>query len=348
MRIADRHISTDNPYVIAEIGVNHDGDPGRAIELTRAAARAGADAIKLQYFQTDLLLGAEARLASYQRAAGETDPAEMLRRLELSVDQMAPVVSLAHEIGVHAIVTVFSPALVAAAAKLPWDAFKVASPDIVNRTLLETLAPVGLPMILSTGAADLSEVLRAREWLAGRADLGFLHCVSCYPTAPDDAFLCGIRDLASHLDEPVGYSDHTTGEDTGALACSLGASILEKHLTYDRSAAGPDHAASLEPDGLARYIELTNGDRPEPDPDDPRLGTGPKRVLPCETGVREVARQSLTLTRPIEPGDTIEPDHLTVKRPATGIEPHHLHDVVGRVTARAAARDHALRWEDLR
>ena len=133
MQIGDRKIGVDQPpYIIAEIGVNHDGEVARALELTDAAADAGADAVKLQFFETDRLMSKAAKLAAYQKNAGETDPIEMLKRLELTIDEMALVVDRAHERGIHAIVTVFSMELVEVAETLAWDAYKTASPDIVN------------------------------------------------------------------------------------------------------------------------------------------------------------------------------------------------------------------------
>ncbi len=342
MKIGDRHIGLQHPpYVIAEIGVNHDGDPDRSVLLTERAAEAGADAVKLQLFETDRLMSKAARLAAYQKNAGETDPFAMLRRLELTIDQMEPTVRRAHELGIHAIVTVFSVELVAVAERLPWDAYKSASPDIVNRPLLDAMAATGRPLIVSTGASTLAEVTRAAGWLEGVRDrLAMLQCVSGYP-APDAA-LGGIRAIAEATGLAVGYSDHTESVETGALAVSAGAALLERHVTHDIRAAGPDHAASLEPEAFARYALLarraTRG---------AGEGAAKKAVLECEQDVRTVSRQSLVAVRDLAAGEVLARDDLTIKRPGTGIEPWRVDEVVGRALARDVAADMPLVEDDL-
>jgi N-acetylneuraminate synthase/N,N'-diacetyllegionaminate synthase len=342
MHIRDRQIGPDHPpYVIAEIGVNHDGSVARALELTDAAADAAADAVKLQLFRTDLLMGKAAKLAAYQAGAGETDPLAMLRRLELSIEAMAQVVGRAHDRGLHAIVTVFSVELVAGAETLAWDAYKSASPDIIHRPLLEAMAATGRPMIVSTGASTLDEVTRAVAWLAGARDrLALLQCVSSYP-APAGA-LDGIAAIARATGLPTGYSDHTPGVGAGAEAVQRGACVLEKHLTYDRRAAGPDHAASLEPGEFARYAEAARS-RP--------IGAvgagGEKRILDCERDVRLVSRQSLTTARDLPAGHTLTRADLTIKRPGVGLEPWRLDDTIGRTLAGPLDADTPLTDRDL-
>ena len=281
------------------------------------------------------------RLAAYQRAAGEQDPIAMLRRLELSAAQLAPLVRRAHELSIHAIVTVFSVELVPEAAVLPWDAYKTASPDIVHKPLLDALAATGKPLIVSTGAAELAEVRRAVEWLAPASErLAVLQCVSSYPTAPRDAAIAGMEALRElpGLRQRVGYSDHTSAVDTGDIAADAGACILEKHFTYSKAAPGPDHAASLEPAEFRRYAELARDAwtlrqrvGPEgPTARDPRLGEPVKRVLDCERDVRAVSRQSIVAVRAIAPGAAITRADLTFKRPGGALEPWRVDEVIGR------------------
>ena len=341
MNIGTRPIGLDHPpYIIAEIGVNHDGEVSRALELTDAAAEAGADAVKLQYFETDRLMSRAAKLAAYQKAAGETDPISMLRRLELTLDEMAQVVERAHARGIHAIVTVFSTELVEPAETLAWDAYKTASPDIVNRPLLEALAATDKPMIVSTGASTLDEVVRAVGWLDSARDrLALLQCVSSYP-APD-AELGGISAIRNTTALPVGYSDHTERVQTGADAVRAGAVLLERHVTYDRNAPGPDHAASLEPAAFAEYARAARCI-------DRKAAVGSKRVLDCERDVRTVSRQSVVSIGPIAPGTTIIREHLTIKRPGTGILAYRLDEVIGRVAAREIEGDVPIVDDDLR
>ncbi len=339
MRIGDRTIG-DGVYVIAEIGVNHDGEVERALALTSAAAEAGADAIKLQYFRACDLLASDAALATYQREAGETDPKSMLERLELSLDEMRRVIDHAHALGVHAIVTPFTCEHVPEVATLAWDAMKAASPDVINRPLLDAIAQAGLPMIVSTGAAEAGEVERAAGWLAEHRDrLAFLHCVSSYPVPPADASIAACRAVANLTGCPTGYSDHTAGVVAGGLAVAeAGAVLLEKHLTDDRSRPGPDHAASLEPGDMAEYIRRARaGDIAGIDPERAArmLGDGRKMPLPVELDVRRLSRQSVVAARPIAPGQAIQRRDLTVRRPGTGVEPWRIDDFVGKRAATA-------------
>lgn len=352
MLIGERAVSPRNaPYIIAELGVNHDGSVDRALELTRAAAAAGADAVKLQLFETDRLMSSAAKLAAYQKAAGEKDPVSMLRRLEMGIDDMARVVGLAHNLGIHAIVTVFSVELVQVAERLAWDAYKTASPDIVHRPLLEELAKTGKPLIVSTGAAELSEVVRAAEWLGAaraRDALAFMQCVSSYPTPAGLAELGGIAAIQGAADAPVGYSDHTAAECMGRWAVLAGACLLEKHMTYDRGAAGPDHSASLDALGMQRYVAAARGVMPgtAPEPvkwadDADRKWSGPivKRVLEIEQDVRTVSRQSIVTTRAMRAGVVLRREHVTFKRPGTGVLPFRLGEVIGRAVAMDVAAD---------
>lgn len=342
MRIGSNEIGPGHPpYVIAEIGVNHDGEVERALMLTDAAAEAGADAVKLQLFETDRLMSKAAKLAAYQKNAGETDPLAMLRRLELSIDDMAKVVHRAHARGIHAIVTVFSVELVEVAERLEWDAYKSASPDIINRPLLEAMGNTGKPLIVSTGASELDEVTRAAGWLERIRDrLAFLQCVSSYP-APENA-TGGVAAIHHATGLPTGYSDHTQNVDTGFIAAQAGACVLEKHLTYDRGAQGPDHAASLEPLDLAGYVAAAKSlVCPVP------ANTGTKQVLDCERDVREVSRQSLVSTRALRAGDVLTREMLTIKRPGTGVPPFMLDEMVGRRVVRDIEMDVPIVREDV-
>lgn len=336
------------PFVIAELGVNHDGSPRVALELAKAAHEAGASAIKLQLFDPDLLMSKAAMLAVYQRSAGEEDPIDMLRRLQLTLDDMEPVVEFAETHGMYTVVTVFSHELVRVSQRIEWDFYKTASPDIVNKPLLDALHATGRPLIVSTGASTLGEVERAIDWLAplnrnGTRDsskLAILHCVSSYPTPDDAAALGGIHALREVYDGAVGYSDHTMSADTGAFAVAAGAVILEKHLTYDRGAKGPDHAASLEPAEFAEYVRSATRALQ-------MLGAISKAPLACEQDVRQVSRQSLTLQRNLPAGHVLVREDLTVKRPGTGIEPFRLDDVIGRRLIRGVEADMPLLPGDL-
>jgi len=353
VRIDRREIGREcRPYVIAEIGVNHDGDPERALAMVASAAEAGADAVKMQCFEADRLMSRAAKLAMYQKEAGERDPVEMLKRLELSLESMGRVVEAAHSLGLHAIVTIFSLELSESAVALGWDAYKVGSADVVNIPLIEKLAEAGKPLIISTGAATEEEIAST---VPQYGDV-FLHCVSSYPTPLECTHLAGIAALAdlcrevcgsTVADSPtsrpipvVGYSDHTPDVETGALAVAVGACVLEKHMTHDRTAVGPDHAASLEPGQFAEYVRLCH---------EAWERLGPRRIVvqDGEQDVRAVSRQSITTTRLLEPGHVLTRDDLTIKRPGTGLAPGLLDRVVGRVVCRSVEGDMPLVEEDV-
>lgn len=348
MQIGSRLIGPGQPpYVIAEIGVNHDGDLGRALLLVDEAAACGIDAVKFQIFEARRLISRASRLAGYQAAAGEQDPHAMLRRLELSIDKLAKCVALAHERGIHAIATVFSLELVPDAAALPWDAFKTASPDIIHKPLLDALVATGKPLIVSTGASTLDEVARALTWLKpAHSRLALLQCVSCYPTAPESAAIEGMGALARIFPGPIGYSDHTSAPDTSLKAVLMGASLLEKHFTIDKSLPGPDHAASLEPPSMRRYVKEAKRairlrtEMPEYTTKVAALAAaGEKSVLACEGDVRTVSRQSICTLRALPAGHTLALADITFKRPGTGLEPFRLSESLGKRLTRPIEAD---------
>ena len=340
MRIGEREIQLGSePYIIAELGVNHDGSLSRALELVEAAHHAGADAVKLQWFETDRLLSSAARLAQYQQQAGVNDPFAMLRGLELGSHEMQTIVESAHGLGLHTIVTVFSLELVGPADRLPWDAYKVASPDVINRPLIERLMSTGKPLLVSTGAADTQEIQSVTQWLGSHPHV-LMQCVSAYPTPDESAALAGIRGLSDATSVLLGYSDHTTATDTGALAVAAGASILEKHLTLNRTGPGPDHATSLEPAQFAAYMRLAHRAHA-------MLGESGKRVLPIEQDVRSASRQSIVVTRRLDADHVITRDDLTIKRPGIGIEPWRMDEIIGRRLARTVEADTPLVMRDL-
>lgn len=340
MRIGTREIDLDHPpYIIAELGVNHDGSVDIAIGMVDAAQRAGADAVKLQLFDADLLLSRAAKLATYQKRSGADDPLDMLRRLQLSAEAMAPIIERAHRGALHAIVSIFSIPLIEDAQRLPFDAYKTASTDIINRPLIEAMMGTDKPLILSTGAATLEEVAEAASWLGAHEHL-FMHCVSAYPTPDEEASLGGRLAMLHVTPHALGYSDHTTAIDTGALAVASGACLLEKHFTHNRAAPGPDHAASLDEEGLTEYVRLAH-----------RAWTmrGPieKKVSDVERDVRDVSRQSLTTARDLPAGHVLTREDLTIKRPGTGISPARMEEIIGRPVAHALGADMPLIEEHL-
>jgi N,N'-diacetyllegionaminate synthase len=318
-------------FVIGEAGVNHDGDPERALALVDAAAEAGVDAVKFQTFDASRLVAVDAPKARYQLDG--TDPQEsqrtMLARLELDAPAHRALVARCAERGVVFLSTPFDAQSADLLEELGVPAFKLASPDLTNLPLIEHVARKGRPLLLSTGMAELDEVREAVATALGAGAPGVvvLHCVSAYPADPREANLRAITTLAEALGLPVGWSDHTLGEETALAAVALGAAVLEKHLTLDRTLPGPDHAASLEPDELARLVRAVRVV-------EAALGDGVKRPAPSEAENRRVVRRSLAAAYDLDAGTVVEAPMLLALRPGTGISPARLHDVVGRRLAR--------------
>jgi len=335
-------IDANSPVlVVAEIGVNHDGSVDRALRLVSMARECGADAVKLQIFRADALMHESSQFAEYQQTrCHETNPVEMLRKFELEVTDIDRVVSAIRKSGMIPIATPFSVDDVPTIERLNLPAIKIASPDLVNRVLLSRVVQTGAAMLVSTGASTIDEVHRAAHWLKHLdAEFALLHCVSSYPTAASDAHLGWIGELAK-FGAPVGYSDHTTGLLTGAFAVTAGACIIEKHLTYDRGASGPDHAASADPAQFAEYIRAI------------RLaeimrGTGGKCVLACERDVRNISRQSLVLRHDVIAGEPIEESDLIVQRPGTGISAADFAAAVRRRARTPLKAGTLLQWDML-
>ncbi len=330
-------------YVIAEAGVNHNGDVDTAKQMVDVARQAGADAVKFQAFRAERLVTRSASMADYQkgRAAGASNQYEMLRELELWPDAFAEIRTHCRQCGVAFLATPFAPEDVAMLASLDPVAIKIASSDLTNTPLLEAAADTHLPLIVSTGAAKGDEIDAGVAWLRQRdaADrLVLLHCVSSYPTDPCDANLRRIAALANRFGLPTGFSDHTTGVETGALAVAAGAVMIEKHFTLNRSQAGPDHSFSLEPDDLAAYVrDIRQAEQ--------MLGKGNLDCADCENDVRRLSRASVVAAVDIAAGQVLRPDMVAVKRPAGGIEPSRLHELIGLTVTQDIPADTALTWE---
>jgi N,N'-diacetyllegionaminate synthase len=344
LHIEGKTIGPGRPtFVIAEIGVNHDGSVQKAVELVRVAAACGADAVKVQLFRATALMHPSCEMAEYQRARARDDsPIDMLRRYEMSFEEVRKVVVAIRELRMIPVATPFSPGDLETIERLRVPAIKIASPDLVNRPLLTSAAQLRKPMLLSTGASSIDEVERTARWLGEwKVKFALLHCVAAYPAPKEEANLCWIGELASRFSTvPVGYSDHTTDHLTGALASAAGATVIEKHLTYDRDARGPDHAASADPSQFERYVKHVRDA-------DLLRGKPGKRVLDCEQDVRTVSRQSLVLRRDLKVGDVVRDEDLTVQRPGTGLSAALVTSAVGRKTVRAISAGVMLQWDML-
>lgn len=343
--IAGRPVGAGEPcFVIAEAGVNHNGDVALAEMLVDAAAAAGADAVKFQTFRADRVAAAVAGKAEYQRRRTAADESQlaMLRALELGEADLTRLVVRAQRQGLMFLSTPFDTESADLLAALEMPAFKIASGEVTNLPFLEHVARLGRPVMLSTGMSYLGEVDVAVRALraAGCTQLALLHCVTDYPALAADANLAAMATLRDAFGVPVGFSDHTMGLSVAIAAAALGASIIEKHFTTDRNLAGPDHAASLEPGELTQLVRSIRDAEAS-------IGSARKQPAAVEQPMRALVRRSLGVARPIAAGAAIAAGDLMALRPATGIPPSLLDAVIGRTTARALQAGEILTWQDL-
>jgi N-acetylneuraminate synthase/N,N'-diacetyllegionaminate synthase len=325
--IGDRSVGSGAPpYVIAEAGVNHNGDLNLAEDLIDAAATAGADAVKFQTFSTDRLVSEDAQTAEYQQEqTGADSQREILQQYELDRAAHERLQEYCSEQEITFLSTPFDPESVDLLVELGVPALKLGSGELDNHPLLEHAATKRLPLIVSTGMGTLPEVRAAHEKISAvdpALDVAFLHCTTAYPCDVADVNLRAMQTMDAELPVPVGYSDHTTLPETPSLAVAAGAQIVEKHFTMDRTLPGPDHQASLEPDELARAVELVRTAATA-------LGSAQKEPTAAELENVENARKSLHAAVDIPAETEIRAEHVDVLRPATGLSPRQYDAVVG-------------------
>jgi N,N'-diacetyllegionaminate synthase len=343
--IAGRSVGSGAPcFIIAEAGVNHNGDLARALELVDGAAAARADAVKFQTFDADRLATHDAPKAQYQleTTGGAESQRDMLRRLQLSPDDHRALIARCAQGGIVFLSTPFDEESADLLASLGVPAYKTPSGELTNLPYLAHVARLGKPVIASTGMATLAEVESAVETLAsnGCRELALLQCVSNYPAAPADVNLRAMETLERTFGVPVGYSDHTDGLTIALAAAARGAAVIEKHFTLDRSLPGPDHRASLEPgelETLVRGIRTIES----------ALGDGRKEPAASERDTAAVARKSLVTACDIAPGERLTEAHVVAKRPGTGLAPALRDRVIGRSARVAIAAGTLLEWEML-
>ncbi len=327
--------------IIAEAGVNHNGDMALAKELIAVAADAGADLVKFQTFIANKIVSRTAPKAEYQM--GTSDPAEsqqdMIRKLELSRENHFELIEECNQRGIGFFSTAFDQESIDLLEEFGFEYVKVPSGELTNLPYLRYLTRKGKPVLLSTGMANLGEIEAAIDAIeqAGtpRAKITVLHCTTEYPSPMEDVNLRAMINVGKALDVKIGYSDHTPGIEVPIAAVALGATVIEKHFTLDRSLSGPDHRASLEPDELKAMVAgIRNIER--------ALGDGIKRPSPSELKNRPIARKSLVAARDIKAGELFSSDNLTAKRPGTGISPMVWDGVIGRRAIRDFSEDELI------
>lgn len=345
-------MSSGRVFIIAEAGVNHNGSTDMAIRLADAAREAGADAVKFQTFRADDVVTPSAPTADYQKTnTGDTSQYELIHKLELDEAGHRAVADHCAAQGFEFFSTPFSEAAVGQLVALGVRRIKLPSGEITNRPLIECAARTGLPLIISTGMSTLDEVHTAVGWIAaqwrqdgrpapGPDNLAVLHCTSAYPAPPEALNLRAVRTLSEALALPVGYSDHSEGPEAALGAVALGAVVIEKHLTLDKSLPGPDHRASADP---AEFAAMVRSIRKL----ESMLGSGIKEPHPIEMNTRDVARRSIVLGAARPEGHRIEAADLVLRRPGTGIEPAAWDRVVGKVLKADTPAHTTLAWSML-
>lgn len=323
----------DKTIIIAEAGVNHNGDIQIAKQLIDSAADAGADLVKFQTFSADRLVTAYAQKADYQNLT--TDAAEsqhqMLRRLELNADMHHTLMAHCASRGIGFFSTGFDVESVNLLVSLGQDHFKIPSGEITNLPYLRHIGALGRRIMVSTGMATLGEVEAALDVLevsgTSRENMVVLHCTTEYPTPMGEVNLRAMQNMGNALGVEVGYSDHTLGIEIPVAAVAFGARVIEKHFTLDRTMQGPDHKASLEPQELKAMVHAIRNV-------EVALGDGVKRPSASEMKNKSIARKSLVAIRAIRAGEVFSADNVGTKRPGTGISPMRWDEVMGRVARR--------------
>ena len=335
--------------IIAEAGVNHNGDFEQAKQLIQIAADAGADVVKFQTFKAEKLVSPSAKKATYQQInIGDTDNSQfsMLKKLELPFEWHQELIDYAHSLGIQFASTGFDEESIDFLLELGQSFIKIPSGEITNKPYLQHIARKKKTTILSTGMASLEEIQDALDVLLKEGlekyQITILHCNTEYPTPMQDVNLLAMLEIQKEFDVKIGYSDHTLGIEVPIAATALGAKVIEKHFTIDRNLPGPDHAASLEPEELKnlvkaiRNIELAIS------------GNGIKVPSASENKNISIARKSICLNNYKAAGTIIEVNDICIKRPGDGISPMKIDEVIGKTLITDVEADVPLKWDDLR
>ena len=314
-------------FIIAEAGVNHNGDINIAKKLVDAAFETGANAVKFQTFKAENLVTKKAPKADYQKkSTGNGNQYEMLKKLELSYEDHVLLKKYCEDKGIMFISTPFDFESVDLLEKLDIPLYKISSGDLTNIPLLRYIGKLNKPMIVSTGMSNLGEVEIAVNTIkeCGNNEITLLHCTSNYPTAYDDVNLNAMITLKNAFNLPVGYSDHTIGIEVPIAAVAMGVKVIEKHFTLDKEMEGPDHRASLNPQELKNMVDsIRNIEK--------AFGDGIKKCNINEESTKKVARKSIVARVNIRKGEVISYDKIAFKRPGNGISPIFMDEIIGKV-----------------
>jgi len=334
--------------IIAEAGVNHNGEFEKALELVKIAADAGADYVKFQTFKANRLVSKSALKAEYQKSIfdnnGDTQ-FEMLKKLEMQDDWHQKLIDYSESLGIKFLSTGFDIESINFLDQLGIDFFKVPSGEITNYPYLQNIASKKKPVILSTGMAELSEINEAIDLLEengiDKNKITVLHCNTTYPTEMLDVNLHAMNDISQKLNVNIGYSDHTLGIEVPIAAVALGAKVIEKHFTIDKQLPGPDHKASLDPLELKLMVKAIRNIEYA------ISGTGTKVPTASELTNRTIARKSIHLSNSLKSGAIIKIDDIIMKRPGDGISPMMINSIIGKKIKYDLPVEHKLSFKDI-
>lgn len=331
-------------YIIAEAGVNHNGNLELAKKLVDMAVECGADAVKFQTFKAEESTGQIAEKAQYQKENDTTEESQldMIRKLELPFEDFAVIQEYCREKRIDFISTPDGTESLQCLLDLNVPLIKIGSTEVTNLSFLKEIANTGKWMILSTGMSTLGEVEKAVNMIlsTGNQQLCLMHCTTDYPTAIEAVNLRAMDTLHKAFNLPIGYSDHTLGFEAAVSAVTLGATCIEKHITLDRNMKGPDHKASMPPEEFKEYVlHIRNTEK--------LLGDGRKRPTEHEVRIMQQVRRSILATKDLKKGTILTKEMLCYKRPGNGIAPEFADIVVGRVLKRDIQKEELIMWEDI-
>lgn len=330
--------------IIAEAGVNHNGNFDLAKQLVDKAVEGGADIVKFQTCKAENVISRYADKAEYQKVTtGEADSQlEMVRKLMLTYEEYGKLKKYCDEKGIEFLSTAFDLPSVDYLHSIGMRRWKIPSGEITNLPLLIKIAKLGEPIIMSTGMSELSEVADAIKVLKenGAGEITVLHCTTEYPAPYEDVNLKAIDTMKETFDLPVGYSDHTKGLEIPVAAVARGACVIEKHFTLDRNMEGPDHKASIEPDELKQMVDMIRHV-------EVAIGDGIKKVSPSELKNQDIARKSIIAKTVIKAGDVFTEENITTKRPGSGINPMKWFDLLGKTAKHDYQEDYLIEEDEL-
>lgn len=331
-------------YIIAEAGVNHNGDIEIAKKLVDVAKECGADAIKFQTFRAEESTSAFAEKAEYQKQNEPVDESQldMIKKLELPFESFREIKNYCVKKNIDFISTPDGIDSLNCLIDLDVPLIKIGSTEVTNYSFLKLIAGTGKPIILSTGMSTLGEVEKALDVIleSGDVDLSLMHCTTDYPTSVEDVNLKAMLTLKNAFGLEVGLSDHTLGCEAAIAATALGARVIEKHITLDRNMAGPDHKASMPPKEFAQYVKSVRNT-------ELLLGDGRKKPTKHECNIMNQVRRSILASRDIKAGTVITEDMLCFKRPGNGIGPEYKDILIGRKIKRNLKKEELILWEDI-